>query len=406
MKIAYLVSEYPKISHTFIRREIHALEAMGIDVLRLSVRSSNETFPDEQDQAEQAITTTILEQGLLSLLLAVLVMCVRAPVRFLQAVGCALRLAARAGPKAMYHIAYFVEGCFLAKYLTCHQAQHLHIHFASNGATVGILAHLLTGIPYSFTVHGPFDYDYAPALSIKEKVARAAFVTVVSWYGYAQLMRWSQPADWHKMHLARCGVSGDYLATEPTEPPQNVALLNVGRLHVNKGQYLLLQALSKLRVEGFTPPLTIIGEGTLRADLEAQVRVYGLQQQVTLAGNKSEADVRAALQRSTALIVPSLAENLPLVIVEAFACARPVIATQIAGIPELVEHGKNGFLVAPGDIEALASAIKQIVELSPRRRLEMGQHGRRQVQAMHNVSFAAGQLAVLFEQAIGDESSS
>jgi glycosyltransferase involved in cell wall biosynthesis len=395
MKIAYLTSEYPKVSHTFIRREILALEELGFDILRFSIRPSRQPLVDEQDIRELSHTTVVLQAGLLTLALHSLQAILRTPARFLRAGLYAARMALKGGVKAPHHAAYLVEACYLSHVLRAQQVEHVHVHFGANAAAAALLCHLLSDIPYSMTIHGPYDFDHASTLSLDVKVRHAAFVGVVSLYGRAQLMRWCGVEDWEKLHLIRCGLDQTFIQPTVQPLPAEPVLVNIARLHTNKGQLILLAAMSLLKHRGVDARLNIVGDGPVYPQLEQKIAELGLSEQVTLLGSLSGEGVREALLKATALVVPSLAENLPVVIMEAFAMGRPVVATQIAGIPELVKDGHNGLLIHPGSATELADAIQKMVSLPIDAREAMGKHGCDLVATHHNIATEAHKLARL-----------
>jgi glycosyltransferase involved in cell wall biosynthesis len=249
------------------------------------------------------------------------------------------------------------------------------------------------------TVHGPDEFDAPRALSLRDKVADAAFVAAISDFCSAQVRRWSRAEDWHKIHVVRCGVDRAFLDAAVPIARQSRMLLSVGRLSAQKGQLLLIEAFARLRAAGFDATLTIAGDGELRADVERAIRAHGLEPDVTLAGWVDEAELRRLLVAARALVLPSFAEGLPVVLMEALAMERPVIATYVAGTPELVTHGQNGWLVPAGNIDALACAMHAALS-EPVERLEgMGAAGARRVRERHDASIEAARLETLLAAA-------
>lgn len=389
------MNQYPKVSHSFIRREIEALEELGIEVARFSIRPCREALPDAADLAERGRTLALLNRPL-SLFAAMGRTMVTTPVRFLRGLGATMRMGWRSDRGLIPHFAYLLEACFLLGHLRAGQVEHLHAHFATNPAAVAMLCRILGGPPYSFTAHGPDDFDRAPALSLGEKVAGAKFVTSVSFYGRSQLLRWSDGRDWGKIHVIPMGLDASFLGATPTPLPDTRLLVSIGRLHEQKGQLLLLEAIALLAAQDCPCQLVLIGEGPLRPVLEAAVARLNLQSCVRLTGALSGEAIRGRILDSRVLVLPSFAENLPIVLMEALALERPVIATQIAGIPELVENGVCGWLVAPGDVEALASAIRDALHTPVTRLAAMGREGARRVHRDHDARLCATRLAEHF----------
>ena len=246
MKVAYLINQYPLLSHTFIRREIQALEAQGVEVERISVRATGSQV-EPADEAEAKRTWVILQVGWVGLLAAVGTAFARSPLAFFRACWIALRLGTRTGDRFLRHGAYFIEACVLARRLRQSECQHLHAHFGTNPATVALLTRMLGGPPYSFTVHGPEEFDHPFELGLPEKIGAAAFVVGVSSYGRSQLYRWTTKDQWHKIHVVHCGLGDSFFESSPTPVPDNCRLVCVGRLSEQKGQLLLLQAVPRRR---------------------------------------------------------------------------------------------------------------------------------------------------------------
>jgi len=403
LPVAYLVNTYPRASHSFIRREIHALEASGLVVHRLAMRSDRGTLVDPADLEEDARTEHLLRPGAVARLArAVLGAAVRGPGRFVAAVRLAWACGARANARAL-HLVYLAEACAVADRCRALGVRHLHAHFGTNPATVAMLASQLGGPPYSFTVHGPEEFDAAVALSLGRKVAGAAFAVTVSSFGRSQLMRWAATADWERIHVVHCGIEPDRFAPAPP-PPDSPAptLVAIGRFAEQKGHPLLIEALALARAAVPGLRLVLVGDGPLRPVLEDAVDRLGLADAVDFAGWLDEAGVRTRLEQAHALVLPSFAEGLPVVAMEAMATGRPVVGTWIAGLPELVRPDETGWLVPAGDATALAAAMIEAAKAPYDRRDAMGQAARARVVARHDIARSAAQLLALFGAAARD----
>lgn len=258
-----------------------------------------------------------------------------------------------------------------------------------------MLCHLLTGVPYSFTVHGPDEFDRPEYLGLPAKVKHAAFVCVISSFTGSQLCRWIPTEDWHKIELVHCGLDADFLGAQPARVVPKGRLVTIGRLSEQKGHLVLLQALAQLAREGEPFKLTVAGDGPLRRQLERAIRELGLEQHVELAGWMSNAEVRQAIREARALVLPSFAEGLPVVLMEALALGRPVITTYIAGIPELIAERDCGWLVPAGNTDRLASAIRQCLHAPDSVIWAMGAEGRSHVVAQHDIARECRKLATL-----------
>ncbi|MCZ7679536.1 MAG: glycosyltransferase [Sandaracinaceae bacterium] len=398
MRVAYLVNQYPKVSHTFIRREIRALERAGVEVLRYSLRRVSEPLTDAADREGARAHARRARRGHGGT--------GRGPHARERAAPGRLRARVRAGRAHRLpperglpvHAAYLAEACVLARWLAQSRADHVHAHFGTNSAAVAMLTAALGGPGYSFTVHGPEELDKPQAIALREKIARARFVCAISSFCRSQLYRWSPPSCWSKIALVRCGVDLDFLGPADRPLPRAPALVSVGRLDAQKGQLLLLEALAALAAEGRDFSLTLVGDGELRGDVERAIDRLGLRARVTITGWASGDEVREHILGARALVLPSFAEGLPVVLMEALGLGRPVLSTYVAGIPELVEPGRSGWLVPAGSADALASALREVLAAPDAQLAAMGEAGRRAVLERHDVRTTAGALRGLLER--------
>jgi colanic acid/amylovoran biosynthesis glycosyltransferase len=394
MRIAYLVTAYPEVSHTFIRREILELERLGHSVLRLSIRRPTSHLVDALDLSEYDKTHYLLARPA-ALALATARALLLNPLRFGRALAKTLALARRSARGLVRHFAYLAEACLVRDLLRRERCEHLHVHFGTNAAAVGLLSHALGGPPWSFTAHGPDEFDAPLSLSLADKVADAAFTVAISHFAAAQLRRWSRPEDWERIAIVHCTIGAEFEKPAGPIPSSSRAFVSVGRLSAQKGQLLLIDAFAELIASGADARLVLAGDGELRAAVQKRIDERGLAQHVSIAGWVTSDQIRALLGASRALVLPSFAEGLPVVIMEAFALGRPVITTFVAGIPELVEAGKSGWLVPAGTIEPLVAALREALD-APIETLEaMGAAGRLQVLARHST---AREVQVLLEQ--------
>ena len=397
MKIAYLVHYYPKVSHSFIRREIAALEAMGISVARFSIRSCESELVDPADILELAKTKIILNTAKVRLLFNVLQLIVSRPVRFWNALKLTCQIGWGSDRGLLRNLMYLVEACSLVKWLKAREISHLHAHFGINPAAVAMLCHVLGDISYSFTVHGPKEFDSATGLALSAKIKRAQFVAAISSFGKSQLYRWCDRSDWSKIHVVRCGLDRIFLNYPFESIPETPQLVCVGRLCEQKGQLLLIEAAGRLAKQGLDFKLVLVGDGPLRNEIETLIAQWELADRVEITGWASNSEVQKHLLASRAMVLPSFAEGLPVVIMEALALGRPVISTYVAGIPELVEPGVCGWLVKPGSIDDLVETMQAALQ-SPIEELEqMGKTGIQRVAKYHDVQQEALKLATLLD---------
>ena len=396
MRVAYLINQYPKISHSFIRREIHALERLGFKVDRIAIRGWDDEQVDELDAAERRLTRYALKGGSKALLVSLFRVLLRRPDRLLVALHRAWAMSRRADRPLLVHLVYLAEACRIVQWLEKDGVAHLHAHFGTNPAEVALLVHELGGPPWSFTVHGPEEFDKAPLIHMTQKLRRCAFVVPISSYGRSQLFRMLDRESWHKVHVVHCGLEASFFGSEPAPPVTAPRLVCVGRLCEQKGQLLLLEAARQLMMRGVEFELVLVGDGEMRPDVDAFIVRHGLQERVRVTGWLFNEAVVAQIREARALVLPSFAEGLPVVLMEAMALGRPVVATFVAGIPELVETGTNGWLVPAGDVDALVGAMRTCLETSLEKLATMGVAARARVAARHDVNREAARLAQLF----------
>jgi len=395
VKIAYLLNSYPMTSTTFIRREIEALTAQGVEIERFAARPWGEQLVDPLDIAERERTHYLLAGNVPNLFAAFLRELVANPAGLARAVGTALRLWRNAGAGFGRHAAYLLQGVYFKQQARATGAAHVHTHFATNATAIALLSHVLGGPGYSFTAHGPDEFENTDRLSFDLKMRHARFIAAISSFGRVQLIRASRWSHWPKIEIVHCGLAlPDFT---PTPNPGGPVLVNIARFNSQKGLLLIPAAVAAVKDEFPGLKVVLIGDGEERPRLEAEIARHGVAGQVELRGWQSNAEVRRALVESRALLLPSFAEGLPVVIMEAFALGRPVISTYIAGIPELVDDS-CGWLAPAGDVQALAAAMRDALSAEPARLDRMGQEARRRAVARHDIASSARQLKALFER--------
>lgn len=397
LRVAYLINQYPAVSHTFIRREIEALERLGVAVVRVALRGWDTPVVDERDRHERDKTLYVLRGGLLSYLRPLIRSVVLRPRWFARAIHLAWEMS-RDSPRPLYvHIGYLIEACVIREWLSHAGVTHLHAHFADNPTEVAMLTSALGGPKYSFTAHGS-DITNRPAqIGLPATVSRAEFVAAVSSFGRSQIWRWIPYKLWSRVVIVPCGLErtyGDFNRTRPSASSQR--LVCIGRLSPEKGQLLLVEAVAKLAQEGKRVELVLVGDGTMRTEIESTIARYGLADRIVISGWLDAAGIQTQLLDARAIVVPSLSEGLPIVIMEAMAMGRPVIAPYLAGIPELVVDGRNGWLFPAGDVGALARAMTACLASSDTELYAMSGRAKEAVLARHDIDDSAVLLRSLF----------
>ena len=394
MHVAYLINQYPQPSQSFIRREAAALEAAGTRVSRYTIRRPSGPAVDRRDEEERGRTRAVLDSRF-GLIVATAWTLFNRPGKLLTAAGMVWRLGRHGQRGVLMHLVYLAEACVIARWCDEESVDHIHAHFGTNSTTVALLTAALGGPGYSFTVHGPEEFDDPRGLALGEKIAHARFAIAISQFGRSQLLRWAAPEHAGRVQIVHCGLDALFLEGQTPEPAKGTTLINVGRLVEQKGQMVLLEAAAIVTRRGVPFTLNIVGDGPMRADLEDMIRRHGLGERVKLLGWQSNDKVHELLRQARAMVMPSFAEGLPVALMESLALSRPVITTYVAGIPELVIHRENGLLVAAGDAEALADAMVEMLSVSETDLARWGERGRAAVARRHDANTEARKLQAL-----------
>jgi len=442
MRIAYLTGEYPRVTDTFIQREVAALrrqgEKEGTTVHTFSVRSPvafESLSPAQQKEREQ--TQYLLPPNPLAVLSAHLTLLITQPKRYVQAIALAWRTRQLGVRGSLYQLIYFIEAGLLAHQLNCQGIDHLHNHFGDSSCTVAMLASAMGEFGYSLTLHGPGIFFEPYRWRLDEKISRAKFVSCISNFCRSQAMIFAPLEAWPNLHIVHCGVdpqefseqgASAQLASAQSARPQSASaqvasaqlasaqaavatgnldnpdsethrLLYVGRLAAAKGLPILLQSLAELKHTLPTVQLTVVGDGADRNLLTEQVAALGLTEQVDFVGYQSPESVREYLQQSDVFVMSSFAEGVPVVLMEAMMAGLPVVATQIAGVSELVVEGVNGLLVPPSDVVALGDRIQTLLK-DKSLRTRLGQQGQQKVRMEFNIHVEAEKLYRLMANAV------
>jgi glycosyltransferase involved in cell wall biosynthesis len=394
--IAYLTGEYPRASDTFIQREVTALRNLGATILTCSIRrTGSEHLVGAEQQKEASNTFFVLEsiRNPFKLIWVHTKIAIANPRRWFLA----LKLAWQTRPPGLrnliYQLFYFAEAGVLAEHLRSNSATHLHNHFGNSSCSVAMLASEISGIPFSYTMHGPAIFFEPKHWRIDEKIARAQFVSCISHYCRSQGMLFAEPQYWPNMRIVHCGVELSRYKKGKSKS-KNKHLLFVGRLAPIKGVLLLLDAFTTLLETHPDTILTLVGDGPSRPELEEKVQSLDLHNKVIFTGYKSQSEVATLLSATDIFVLPSFAEGVPVVLMEAMASSVPVIAPHVAGVPELVEDGKSGFLVSPGDTGMLVSSLRELLN-NPELQVKMGETGRKKVEAEFDITKEAAWLLKL-----------
>ena len=304
-----------------------------------------------------------------------------------------VHLISRPGSAGLRNVAYLIEAVFLKQEAKAKGILHVHAHFSTNSAAVALLSRRLGGPSYSFTAHGPDEFDDPVGNGLLAKVTHAAFVAAITDYARDVILTATGNKNADKVHVLRCGIDLDEFDLTP--PPENARIVCVGRLCPAKAQALLVEAIAPLIAGHPDLELVFIGDGEDRAKIEKRVADLGLEKHVSLAGWGTGEDVRAAIQSARVFALPSFAEGLPIVFMESLAIGRAVITTQINGIPELVDSD-CGWIVKAGDVPALQDAVSQALSTDSKTLATLGKTGRKRVIEAHDQTRNAARLRALF----------
>ncbi len=398
--MAYLVSRYPAISHTFILREIQRLRTLGHTIFTASInppdRGVDAMEPYERQEANN--TFFVKAQGAWGALAALFYWGATSPVRLTRMVRMGLSMA-KVGNR-LYGLAYAVEAALVARWMQQHELRHLHVHFGNAGATVGVLVKQLTGCHLSYTIHGPDEFDDVPGQHLALKMQHADQVVCISQFAKGQLMRISHPDDWHKFQVCRLGVDPAQFTLKTRTATRSTRLLCVGRLSAAKGQVLLVQACAQLRDQGLDFSLTLVGDGPDRQRIAWEIARLQLGSHITLTGSLNQEAVKAHLGMADVFVLPSLAEGIPVVLMEAMSSGVPCVSTPVNGIPELIVHDSTGLLATPGDVDSLTRQLTRLIE-QPQLRQSLAHAAHGKVLADFDLIRNVARLSQCFTQAQG-----
>jgi colanic acid/amylovoran biosynthesis glycosyltransferase len=406
LKIAYLCSLYPAVSHTFVMREIEALRKLGVEILTLSIhRTPPEQLLAAADHDAFDSTYAILPPSWPELLKAHLGLLRRTPGAYLSTLALALRLAPAGARGLLWQLFYLTEAVMLWERCCRAGIRHIHVHMGNVAADAALLAaHLGSAADagerwtWSFTLHGPDELFDVRHFRLAEKVRRAEFVVCISDFTRSQLLALAGPGVRDKLKVVHVGIPIErftrHAPPAPRAGPSRV--LFVGRHVPQKGHVTLLEATKLLVEEGHDVLVTLAGEGPLRGTLEDLARELGIASRVSFPGAVGQDDIHSLYAATDVFCLPSYAEGVPTVLMEAMAMEIPVISTRITGVPELIRDGESGLLVTPARAGELAEALRLLI-VNPSLRGDLGRAGRATVLEQFDARSSAQQLHDLLE---------
>ena len=403
MRVGYVVHTYPAISHAFISREVEGLRRAGADVHTLSVhRAGEEHVRSESDRREAAGTDWILPVSPLRLAAAHL-RALGHPMAYLKTLRFAVGQAPGGLRACLWQVFYFAEAIYVWAWARRHRLEHLHAHLANVATDDAWLATIFDRFAdpqghwtWSFTMHGPTEFFAVRRFNLAAKVAAADCVVCISDFCRSQLMLLCPPSSWEKLVVVRCGADLERYRFRPPRPMGgSMAVLCVGRLVPRKGQAILLEVLASLAGR-MAITVTLAGSGPEEGTLRQLAERLGIASSVTFAGPVGQDELPGLFARHDVFCLPSFAEGVPVVLMEAMAVGLPVVSTPIAGVPELVEHAVSGLLVPPGRADALAQALSSLTGDQPLVQ-KLAAAGRTVVEERFDSARCAAQLAAQFQ---------
>jgi glycosyltransferase involved in cell wall biosynthesis/peptidoglycan/xylan/chitin deacetylase (PgdA/CDA1 family) len=402
--IAYLNSSYPALSHTFVEREVCSVRQRGLAVETFSARRPNDTAILGGGDAAAAAETRYIIDGWWPLTRAVVLAMGSSPLGALSAVSLAMGLSPAGVGYRMKHFGYACAGMRLARELRRRGIRHVHVHMANMGAAVAMLACAYDPrLRYSLSIHGSAEFFHVDTWTLGPKVERAVFVRCISDFCKAQVMAWSDPSAWDRLHVVRYGIDPSVYSSRPARTPGPLRLLSVGRLHSIKGYGVLLDACRLLADADERFELCMVGDGPQQGELAEQARRLGLADRVRLIGPVAQERIQEHFDRADVMVLSSFMEGVPIVLMEAMAKQLGIVATRVGGIPELVDDGVHGFLVAPGSARALADGIARYLK-DPALAQRHGVAGRERVIALHHLDRTAEGMVELFRRYLPEAS--
>jgi glycosyltransferase involved in cell wall biosynthesis len=396
--IAYLVSRYPAVSHTFIMREILYLRSLGWNISTISINASDlpPSSLSKEDVEEIPNTFYVKKQGVLGALAAI-GKAFFIPIRGLKGLGTALKNNGLNPFRITRSLFYFIEALIIGFWLQKKEIGHLHVHFANPASTVALIISKVFDIPFSITVHGPDEFFDVTLNRLPEKMEAAEKIFCISYYARSQLMRLVPYSHWSKLEVVPLGVDIQKYTPITKNASFVYNILSVGRLNVNKGFPLLIEAAKKLKELGKKVQFNIVGEGPERSSLQSLVDRWNLQDSIFFLGALSQQGTLSAYQTADLFVLPSFAEGVPVVLMEAMSMEIPCIASQLHGIPELIDHGKNGILIFPSDLDQLVDSMVRCID-NPDYGQELGKEGRKKIAAKYDLQQNTAQLALQFSK--------
>ncbi len=406
LKVGYFVKMYPRLSETFILNEILELERRGVEVVIFSLKKPNEGRFHPQtsevkapvyylDELEPKKGWAVLAENWPTL----------SPFR----AGLWKLLEELVPQNDPPHMELFFGAAWAAALALGHGVGHLHAHFASLPSTAAYFTSRISGLPFSFTAHAKDIFQNSVNQKmLEEKLKAARFVVTVTEFNRRYLTSTYPAVPAEKIKVLYNGIRLDFFNFEPQLLREKNLILSIGRLVPKKGFPDLLEACAILKEKKIPFRCIIIGQGEEANVLKARNQILGLADLVTFAGPKTQAEVLPYLKRASVLALPCTVDTdgnqdaLPTVLLEALGTGCPAVSTTVSGIPEIVDDGKNGLLVPPGNPSLLAQAIENVLT-SPELAARLAREGRKKAEEKFNLKKSVATLESYYRQSVEGE---
>lgn len=366
LTVVYFSREFPGLTTTFVYREVRALRRLGVTVRTISAWHPPIESLSAEARALVPETLYLLPARWGELIWMHLRYMFSRPRRYWSTLAWLTLLNRETVPNRFRALLHFIYGLPAVAEVERCRADHLHADFADAPATLALVASRLTGKPFSFTAHA-HDLFVHPSL-LREKLAAAQFAAPISDFNRRHLLTLNGGRAADKLPVIHCGLDLDEFPFTPRRVPATRPIIaGVGRLVEKKGFRYLIEACRLLAERGVEHECRLVGDGPLKADLQARIEQARLNGRIRLYGALPQDRVRALLQEASIFVLSSVPaadgdqDGIPVALMEAMALGVPVISTTISGIPELIEHGVSGWLAPPRDAAALAEALIQML---------------------------------------------
>ena len=398
--VAYLISRYPTLSMIFVLREVLQLRALGFRIDTASINPPDRPLDQltAEEAAEAARTYCVKCHGLIGAAKAHGLSLAQDPAGYMRGLGLAFRLAGLDLKRLFFNLMYFTEALMVGQWTRRKGHTHLHVHLASQAASVGLFVKRVFGFGFSMTVHGPDEFYDAPGHYLAQKIEAADFIFCISSFARSQLMKLSPHEHWNKLFVSPLGVDPEHFAARAERPaPEVFEILCVGRLTPAKGQHLLIDTVERLGQRGCKVRLHLVGDGPDEASLRAHAAASAFPHSIVFEGAVNQDRIRSLYEAADLFCLPSFAEGVPVVLMEAMAMEIPCVSTHITGIPELIRDGIDGILVAPADLDGLVEALARLMGDDVLRKW-LGRSGRARVLECYDLRRNVERLAALFDE--------